>query len=187
MAERGIIVPMKETGIIARGGVGVMPTDTLYGVVGSAFSKKAVSRIYDVKGRNQGKPLIILITELPELKKFGITLSAEQRKFLDSIWPGPVSIILPCKQKKFEYLHRGTKSLAFRMPKNKKLRELLQRTGPLVAPSANPQGLKPAHTIMEAKKYFAEHVDFYLAGGRKKGKPSRVISLLSAKPEIVRK
>ena len=172
---------------IKKDGIGILPTDTLYGVVGSAFSKKAVSRIYDVKGRNEGKPLIILIPSTTEIEKFAIKLSKAQTEYLNSIWPGPVSVILPCAQKKFHYLHRGTKSLAFRMPRSKKLRDLLAKTGPLVAPSANPQGEKPAHTIAEAKKYFGEHVDFYVPGGRKVGKPSRVISLLSSKPVIVRK
>ena len=172
---------------IKKDGIGILATDTLYGVVGSAFSKKAVLRIYDVKGRTEGKPLIILIPLVNDLKRFGIKLSKAHESYLNSIWPGPVSVILPCSQKKFQYLHRGTKSLAFRLPKSKKLRELLQKTGPLVAPSANPQGEKPAHTIAEAKKYFGAKVDFYIPSGRKIGRPSRVVSLLSSKPVVVRK
>lgn len=178
---------MTEAAILKRGGIGILPTDTLYGVVGSAHSKQAVSRIYEVKGRNHGKPLIILISDIADVKKFGIELSADQEAFLEKVWPGPVSVILPCRSAEFAYLHRSTKSLAFRMPKNKKLRDLIKKTGPIVAPSANPQGMKPAHTIAEAKKYFGSEVDFYVPGGRKEGKPSRVVSLLSHKPEIVRK
>ena len=173
--------------IISAGGVGVLPTDTLYGIVGSAFSKKAIKRIYDIKSRNDSKPFIILISSFLDIKKFGVNLSEEQKIFLFEIWPGPASVIVECAQEKFAYLHRGTKSLAFRMPRNKKLQLLLKKTGPLVAPSANPQGLKPAHTISEAKKYFGDSVDFYIAGGRKVGKPSKVVSLLSSKPEIIRK
>ena len=172
---------------LKKGAIGVFPTDTLYGVVGSALSKRAVERIYRVKGRSEGKPLIILISALSDIKKFGIPLTPEHTTFLNTVWPGPVSIILPCPHTKFAYLHRGTRSLAFRMPKQKSLRDFLKLSGPLTAPSANPQGLKPAHTILEAKKYFANAVDFYVPGGRKIGKPSRVVSLLSGKPEIIRK
>ncbi|MBP6884259.1 MAG: threonylcarbamoyl-AMP synthase [Candidatus Pacebacteria bacterium] len=175
--------------IIKKGGIGILPTDTLYGVVGSAFSKKAVTRLYKIKSRSHSKPLIILIPKFSWLKKFGVNddgvadsvLKAEQS------YKGSISIIVPCSLSKFEYLHRGTKSLAFRVPKKKALRTLLEKTGPLVAPSANPQGMKPASTILEAKKYFGEHVDFYISGGKKVGKPSRVISLLTGKPVIVRK
>lgn len=172
--------------IIKKGGIGILPTDTLYGVVGSALSKKTVSRIYNVKGRNEGKPLIILIPDILSLRKFNVTLSPDQKKYVQKTWPGPVSIIVSCSNKQFEYLHRGTKSLAFRMPKSLKIRNFLKKTGPIVAPSANPQGLKPASTIDEAKKYFGDKVDFYFSGGKKVGKPSKVVSLLTEKPEILR-
>ncbi len=173
--------------MLKKGAIGVFPTDTLYGVVGSALSKKAVERIFAVKGRSEGKPLIILISSLDDIKRFGINLLPDHVTYLESVWPGAFSIILPCPHQKFAYLHRGTKSLAFRMPKKKSLCDFLKVSGPLTAPSANPQGLKPAHTIAEAKKYFADSVDFYFAGGRKTGKPSRVVSLLSGKPLILRK
>jgi L-threonylcarbamoyladenylate synthase len=171
--------------ILKTNGIAVFPTDTLYGVVGSALSKKTVERIYRLKGRDENKPFIILVSSYKDLEIFGVTLSLEQKKFLTSVWPGPVSVILPCPFKKFEYLHRGSKTLAFRMPKNKALQTLLRKTGPLVAPSANPQGEAPAETIVEAKAYFSNQVDAYVAGGRKKGKPSTVVSLCDSKKIVL--
>ena len=76
---------------------------------------------------------------------------------------------------KFSYLHRGSKSLAFRVPKSKWLRTLISKTGTLVAPSANPEGLKPARTVKAASNYFSDHVDFYLDGGALNKKPSTII------------
>ncbi len=185
--------------ILKNNGIGILPTDTLYGVVGSAFSKKAVERIHQIKERDENKPFIVLLSQISDLAKFGITLNSTQKNYLDSVWPGPVSVILPCYANKFAYLHRDTKSIAFRIPKNKKLREFLLQTGPLVAPSANPQGEMPATTIREAKKYFSDNVDFYIAGGKKKGnenvfipappkggKPSKIVSLASDSPVIIR-
>lgn len=172
---------LQITQILKKDGVGVLPTDTLYGVVGRALSKKTVERIYKIKGRDESKPFIILISSLRDLEKFSI--KKEHYDILHNVimkkkvWPGKVSVILPCTNKKFEYLHRGKKSLAFRFPKNKLLISILKKTGPLVAPSANSQGEKPAATISEAKKYFGADVDFYLAGGRKEGKPSKIISI----------
>lgn len=177
----------KEAQILKNGGIGVVPTDTLYGVCASAFSKSAVERVYDLKGRNENKPFIVLISSLDDLKQFGIKLTADQKAYLGEVWPGPVSVILPCLLKKFAYLHRGTNSLAFRLPKSPKLREFLKKTGPLTAPSANLQGAEPAHTIKEAKNYFGEKVEFYISGGRKEGKPSTIVSMVSGKPEILRK
>lgn len=173
--------------ILKKDGIGVFPTDTLYGVIGSALSKKAVKRIYEVKGRDSNKPFIILISSLKDLKFFSVELSKEHKEYLDRVWPGRVSVILPVPGKKFEYLHRGTKSLAFRMPNSLRTRELIKKVGPLVAPSANPQGKKPASLIASAKKYFKDSVDFYIGAGKKDGKPSRIVSLLSKEPLIIRR
>lgn len=173
--------------ILKTGGVGVLLTDTLYGLVGQALNKKAVTKIYDIKGRNNKKPLIILISSIKELNLFGIKVDIETQKILESYWPGPVSIILPCYLKKFEYLHRGTGTLAFRLPRKESLIEIIKRTGPLVAPSANPEGLPPAKNITEAKRYFGDTVDFYLAGGRSKGNPSTIVSLNNGEMVTIRK
>jgi len=107
---------------------------------------------------------------------------------LKKFWPGPVSVILKCPKikKEMSYLRPLDKTLAFRCPKGKWLNVLLQKTGPLVAPSANPEGLPPAQTIKQAKKYFYEKVDFYVDTGIIKGVPSALIVLKDGSTEILR-
>jgi L-threonylcarbamoyladenylate synthase len=169
--------------ILKSHGIGVMPTDTIYGLVGSAFSRLAVERIYKLRKRNRKKPMIILISSIGDLKLFGIKLTPRLRKFLDRVWPGPVSVIMKisdkqqAKRDKFKYLHRGTNSLALRLPKPVWLRNTLKQTGPLVAPSANIEGKEPAYTIAEAKKYFGSRADFYLDRGRLYAFPSILIEV----------
>ncbi|MBU2028692.1 threonylcarbamoyl-AMP synthase [Patescibacteria group bacterium] len=180
---------IKDLGLavdIKRGAVGVLPTDTLYGIVGRAESEEAVKKIYNLKERNSQKPFIILIGSFLDLQKFGIKPDEKTRKFLKQIWPGKVSVILLCESKKLAYLHRGKKSLAFRLPTSKNLIKLLKKTGPLVAPSANPEDKKPAETIEEAKKYFGKRVDFYVAGGRLEGTPSTILEMKDGKIELIR-
>jgi len=149
--------------ILKSDGIGVMPTDTLYGLVGSAFSKKAINRIYKVKNRNKSKKLIVLISNLKDLEKFNIKITKEQKEVLHKFWPGKVSFVL--------------NNIAFRLPNKQKLIEILKKTGPLVAPSANPEGLKPAKNITEAKKYFGDLVDFYIAGGNLESEPSTLLKV----------
>lgn len=163
--------------IIGEGGVGVLGTDTLYGLVGSAFSQDAVARIYELKRRERGKPLIVLIPELDDVERFGVVLSDELRERLMTHWPGPVSIVLPSIDEEFEFLSRGTDSIAFRLPSDERVRELLKRTGPLVAPSANLEGQPPATDIVSAKNYFGDAVDFYLDAGELEGKASTLIRI----------
>jgi len=172
------MIDKKIIKILQSDGVGILPTDTLYGIVASAYSKKAVERIYKIKGRDENKPFIILISSIKDLEKFNIDFNIS---ILNKFWPGKFSILLPFKNKlsinKFKYLHRGTNELAFRLPNKKSLIELLKKTGPLVAPSANPQGFEPASNIKKAKSYFEEKMDFYIAGGTLKSTPSALLRI----------
>ena len=174
--------------VLKRGGVIVAPTDTLYGILACAFDKKAVEKVYKIKGRDEGKPFIILITNIKDLNKFGVKHSNILQNI--GMFKGKkISMILPCENKKFAYLHRGKKSLAFRVvsKRNKNLCKLINEVGPLVAPSANPQGLTPAKTIKQARDYFGTKVDLYINAGVKDSKPSTIISFLEKEPKILRK
>jgi len=165
---------------IKKGGVGVLPTDTLYGLCCSVFHKDSIERIYEIKKRNPKKPVLVLIGSKRDLKIFGAKVPKKLKRF----WPGKVSIILPCSS--FPYIHRGGNSIGFRLPKLKWLRKLLKKTGPLVAPTCNPEGKEPAKTISQAKNYFPS-LDFYLDKGKLGGKPSTLIKLEKGEIIVLRK
>ncbi len=165
------------TKLLKAGKIGVIPTDTIYGIVGSALNPEIVEQIYKLRKRALDKPMIILISSIKDLDKFDIKLSDKQKKFLEKNWPNSLSVILSVTDEKWEYLHRGTKTLAFRIPKEKSLLELLKQTDPLVAPSANFEGEKPAETIAGAKKYFGNNISFYIDGGIFSSIPSTIVEL----------
>ncbi len=172
---------------ISKGGIGVIPTDTIYGIVCPALSQKAVEKVYRLRKRSPDKPVIVLIGSSHDLRKFGVVLNPVSRAILAKVWPGPVSVILPCESKKFSYLHRGRKAIAFRLPKKAALRRFLLKTGPLIAPSANFEGKTPARTIKEAQKYFGDKVDFYVDGGKIESNPSTLVLVLGRKVSVLRK
>lgn len=118
--------------------------------------------------RNPKKPFIILISSMKDLSLFKVKVDTKTQNLLKKIWPGKVSIILPVISQKLHYLHRGTKSLAFRLPQKTDLIKILKKTGPLTSSSANPQNKKPAETIAKARKYFGDKIDFYVNGGKLK-------------------
>ncbi len=180
VGKDGVIKILKE------GGIGVLPTDTIYGLVGQALSEKTVRRMYEIRKRNPEKPFIILIGSIVDLGLFGISENNEEVKLAKNSWPGKVSIILSCDNPKFEYLHRGTKTLAFRLPDYPELLEILKETGPLAAPSANYEGELPAVTIKEAQKYFENEVDFYEDGGKIISEPSTILKITGGEIVIIR-
>lgn len=150
------------TSILLSGGIGILRTDTLYGIVSSAMDERAVERIYRVKGRTPTKPPIILIASPDQLLN---EYDDRTMQRVGDLWPGRNSIILDAPGAP-SWLVRVGNSLAYRVPDNEALRQLLEKTGPLIAPSANPEGEPPAMSIDEAKDYFGEKVDFYVDGGR---------------------
>jgi len=176
----------KAAMLLKEGAIGVIPTDTLYGICTSCFSKKSVEKVYKLKKRDPKKPCIILISSLQDLAKFEIKLTKKQKEILRKIWPARISVVLKCPSLKFSYLHRGSKTLAFRLPKKKFILNILEISGPLIAPSANLETKPPATTIYEARKYFKDTV-FYLDGGKIEEGPSTLIDLTKGKIEILRK
>jgi L-threonylcarbamoyladenylate synthase len=172
--------------LLKSGGVGIIPTDTLYGVVASVWSRDAVERVYALRKRDLDKPCIVLIADIAELEQFSVHVSSKESAWLETVWPGKVSVLLPCPDTALHYLTRGTGSLAFRIPDDDALRALLRETGPLIAPSANPQGEAPAETIDEAKRYFGDAVDFYIDGGTLQSKPSTIVQLENGRVTVLR-
>jgi L-threonylcarbamoyladenylate synthase len=176
---------LKAALLLKEGAIGVIPTDTIYGICTSAFNKKSVEKVYKLRKRNPNKPCIILISSFDDLKKLNVKLNSWQRKILEKLWPGKISVILSCRDTKFSYLHRGTNSLSFRLPKNKLILNILKIAGPIIAPSANWEGYEPAKNIRSAKRYFGNKV-FYLDRGDLISKPSTLIDLRKKKVKILR-
>ncbi len=154
--------------------VGILPTDTVYGVVGRLFSEKAVQRMYEIKQRSLDKPVgTILIAGISQLTDL---VDLEMLRRAHVYWPGPVSVILTVAG--LAYAHAGIGSLPFRIPDSPSLIELLKQTGPLATSSANIEGQPPATTLAQAREYFGNQPDFYDDGGDLSDrKPSKIIVL----------
>jgi tRNA threonylcarbamoyl adenosine modification protein (Sua5/YciO/YrdC/YwlC family) len=170
--------------LLKPGSIGVIATDTIYGVVACATDPEAVDRLYRVKSR-ENKPGTIIAASIDQLVELGL-----KRRYLTAVeqwWPGALSVIIPCADPSVAYLHQGKQSLAVRIPNKPDLLELLKQTGPLLTSSANHPGEPPANTIDEAKAYFGNEVDFYIDGGDLSGHaPSTVVRIVDDAIEVLR-
>lgn len=184
--EEDLSLIKEIAGVIKNGGIAVLPTDTIYSIAGSAAHKPAVERIYKLRKRTGTKPMILLVSSKQQILDLGIKLSARALEIMDKLWPNPLSIVVEAPSRSLYYLHRGKKTLAFRLPDNEFLQKILKITGPLVAPSANFEGEKPAVDIQEAKKYFKDSVPLYVDAGVLNSKPSTVVQLQETKLTILR-
>ena len=158
------------------GAISIIPTDTIYGIVTLVWNKESVEHVYNLKKRSPEKPCIILLHCVEQMREFGVE-ETYIKKLISFQTDGPTSFIVPITRSDLGYLDRGTHTLAFRIPANHDLHELLAYSGPLIAPSANTEGNPPATTIAEAREYFGNTIQYYIDGGTIISKPSMLIDI----------
>ncbi len=176
----------KLVDLIRQGKIGVLPTDTIYGIHASIFHPESIEKIYNLKNKDPKEATVVLISSFEDLNLLKINITREDKKFLEKVWPGKISVVLPLNNEWFSYIHRGNNSLAVRLPADSDLIEFLHETGPLVSTSASPSGENYATTIEEAENYFGDKLDFYVNAGVLKVEPSTVVELIGGKIKIIR-
>ena len=164
----------RVTDVLRAGGIAVLRTDTLYGVVARADDERAVERVYRLKHRLPNKSCVILLDTPSAAYGHSTELSQDIAQYAGE----PTSFLIPAEQAP-HWLLRANDELAYRVPQTASLRALIRRTGPLIAPSANPEGLPPALSISEAVQYFGDAVDVYVDGGSVPSdtRPSRLVRI----------
>jgi L-threonylcarbamoyladenylate synthase len=176
---------LSDKGLVAsinRGEVGILPTDTLYGVVCKAINEEAAKRLYELKDREK-KPGTVVAADIDQLIELGF--KARYLKAVEHYWPGPISVVIPTYE--LAYLHQGVGSVVVRISADTKLNALLNQTGPLLTSSANLPGKIPASTIQEAKEYFNDTIDFYVDGGDLSARqPSTIIRVVDDVVDVLR-
>ena len=165
-----------------------IPTETVYGLAGNAYSEKATSKIFRLKNRSKNNPLIVHYYNLRLLKK-DCKINKVFLKLYKRFCPGPITFVLKLnkKSKISKNVTNNKKTLAVRFPKHPLTRKLLKEIKyPLAAPSANISTKISPISKSDVKEEFGKKIKFILDGGRSKiGLESTIISLIN-KPQILR-
>ena len=161
--------------LLRGGAVIAFPTDTVYGLAASVDDEVAQRRIYTIKGRPVGMPLILMVAAESQLEGL-VHVDARAESYIAKWWPGPLTLILHAI---------GGGTLGVRIPKHKVALALLRHAGPLMTTSANPHGQEPAMTAAEAAKL--DGVMGVLDGGTAPGgTASTVLDLTGPEPHVLR-
>lgn len=174
--------------ILKDGGVVVMPTETVYGLACSALNPEAVRRVYEIKGRPSANPLIVHISDFSQLKLVAESWPKEAEILAGRFWPGPLTLVLPKKERVPAETTGGLDTVAVRVPDHPIALELIKRTGlPLAAPSANLfMGLSPTRA-KDVDEAILVDVELVLDGGPcQVGVESTVLDLSEEHPRILR-
>jgi len=167
-------------------------TDTFYGLGVDPFNAAAVARLREVKGREDNKPILLLISDAAQVERLIASCSDQFKTAARELWPGPLTIIGEAVSTLPEEITAGTGTVGVRLPADESVRQFVRECGGvLTATSANPAGREPARSAREVASYFTpqfkDGVDLIVDGGEvTAAEPSTVLDVLTSPPRIVR-
>ncbi len=176
--------------VLAQGGIVVFPSDTVYGLLVDATNEKAVEKLIAFKNRPPGKAISVFVSGFEMLEQYAEL--GQKRRLLDTILPGPFTIILKSKQHISHKLESEKGNIGLRLPDNLLVTELVKRYGkPVTATSANLGGKHPHYSIEslvnQLPAYKLKLIDLIVDGGSlPRNKPSTVLDLTADSLKILR-
>ena len=162
-----------------------IPTETVYGIGVDPLSQAAVDKIFNLKERDENKPLSILVHSFHDLIKLKIISKVPE--IVELYWPGPLTIIVESELNFADGV--GTKnpnSIGVRVPDNELTLELLKKTGPLAVTSANISGQEDITNERDAEAMFGDKIGHYLQGSALHGSGSTIVDFRDEEFKVIR-
>lgn len=177
----------KAAEIIKNGGLVAMPTETVYGLAADALNGKAVAKIFKAKGRPMDNPLIVHIADIEDIYKLVSDFPEKAQILAEKFWPGALTIILPKSNIIPDEVSAGLSTVAVRFPSNPVAHQLIKKSAPLAAPSANLSGSPSPTNAKHVADDMNGRIDAIIDGGEcDVGVESTVITLATNPPRLLR-
>lgn len=173
---------------LEKGGTVIFPTETAYGLGAIATNKKAVEKVFELKGRPRQKALPIIASNLAVIERYAL-LDDLARHLAKALMPGPLTLVVQSKDTRLSAVSAEDGSVAFRIPGGSFARRLCSTVGKLiVATSANPSGGKTPYSVDEIEKSLLEKVNAVVdAGTLPCVPPSTILDVRGKAPAVLRK
>jgi L-threonylcarbamoyladenylate synthase len=173
--------------VLAAGGIVVYPTETLYALGADARDAAALQRLLELKVRQAGKPVAVLIDGDDMLRALAAEVPPQARVLAHRFWPGPLTLVLRARGSVSPVLTGGGDGIGVRLSSHPSATALVRALdGPVTAPSANPAGMPPPVCIEQARAHFGARVDYYLDGGQLRGEPASTVVDVRAGLKVIR-
>jgi L-threonylcarbamoyladenylate synthase len=164
--------------VLGASGLIALPTESFYGLAVAPSDEQALARLWQVKGRSEGKPILLLIGEESQLGAFVRRIPPAATVLMNAFWPGPLTIVFPAAVGLSDAVTAGVGSVGIRLSAWQPLRDLLCRVGPVTGTSANREGMPPPTTAEEVQQSLGDALDLIVdAGPTPGGRPSTVIDV----------
>ena len=159
--------------VLNRGGVAVIPTDTVYGLAARPDFSEAVDRLYTIKGRELKKPIALLASDIAAIERFGYPIEGKARELAEKYWPGALTMVIG----RPPLPGASARQEGFRIPDHAETRELIAACGGVLrVTSANLSGQRPATDAPQALADVGLSADYVVDDGVSPGGvPSTVV------------
>jgi L-threonylcarbamoyladenylate synthase len=170
------------------GRVIAFPTETFYGLGAAALTPAAVRQVFEVKGRPEDKPLLVLVDSIAMVERLAVEIPERARVLMEHHWPGALTLVLSARPDVPSGVTGGSGTVGVRLSAHPVAQALVRALGqPITAPSANPSGLPPPSTAAEVVGYFPRGLAIVLdAGATAGGAPSTVLDVTVDPPRVLR-
>jgi L-threonylcarbamoyladenylate synthase len=164
--------------VLGASGLIALPTESFYGLAAAPFDEQALARLWQVKGRSEGKPILVLIGDESQLGPLIRSIPPAGRLLMKAFWPGPLTIVFPAAVGLSDAVTAGTGSVGVRFSPWEPLVNLLRLVGPMTGTSANREGQPPPRTAKEVQDSLGDVLDLIVdAGPTPGGRPSTIIDV----------
>ncbi len=141
------------------------PTETVFGLAVNPFSEEAVKNLFQVKGRDENKPILLVIGNLKQLDEIVVSVSEKAKKYIDKYWPGPLSLVLPVAPTISKRITAGKEKVSVRWTSHPVAQRLTLEFGhAITSTSANRSGELPAKNISELPEGIAVVIESTFLG-----------------------
>ena len=174
---------------LRQGGIVAFPTETYYGLAVDPDCASAVTKLFEVKKRQEHKPLLLLIEKLEWLDSVAQKVPVVYLPLIKKYWPGPLTLIFQAKTTISQKITGNTGTVGVRISPHPIAQELVRRMGkPITATSANISGLAPARTAIEVSEMLGDCVDYIFDGGQTEaGLCSTIVDVKYGKLTLLRR
>lgn len=165
----------------------ILPTDTVYGIVGDALDENVIHKVFDAKKRDYSKPLILMISSIDMLKKYVKNISDLELILIDRYWPGKLTILFEKNEFVSDLITSNSNLVGIRYPDNKEIVELIDRLDkPLISTSCNISSKKVITRVDMIEKEMLDKISYVYDGGELGNVSSTIVQVIDNRIKIIR-
>lgn len=165
----------------------IVPTDTVYGIIGDALDEAVIHKVYEAKKRDYSKPLILMVCDISMLKKYVLEINDLEQRLIERFWPGKLTILFKKNELISDLITSGSDLVGIRFPDNKELVDVIKKLDkPLISTSCNISTRDVITNVSLIEKELLDKISYVYDCGEMSDVSSTIVQVVDNKINILR-